>query len=353
MAKKPDIGSKEFTKLLSPFEFKPNKEIIRKIDSKMFSLDLNKVYNHKPEHLATQEFSRCLSLFQIRNPDLAPMEAATRLFGVGALIMKAESKHTEELQDLAINIIKEIYEVPDYLDIKAMISPRIQMDTSQDHNPESFLELTLEQKKSMRDEIQKRIILNGLVHGSSMHIWKGVYHLASEELNKINPSLKELYDYYTSTLGIAIWLMNPDQFQEVIQANAQQTQGMNQLKFDREKGFGGSIEAEGVNFPTLIHEINKGILDWLISAGIPQEYSEQELKYYYSKADTYENEFWHYILSPSLWLELLDCAQIDNHLIPKLISRLTKLSYQELVELFHLIQDNKPEATKKIKSWNK
>jgi hypothetical protein len=352
MAKKPDIGSKEFTKLLEQLKHLPHKTYVKRIDSKMFSLDLNKVYNYKPELLAIKEFSRCLDLFQTRNPGLSPDEATFRIAGSQALIVKAETPYKAQLEELAIQTIKDIYQVPDYVDLKGFISPRLSMDTEQDHDAEPFLDLTLEQKNKMRDEIQKRIILNGLVHGSSMHVWKGIYHLVASELDKINPELKELYDYYTSTLGIMIWMMDPDKFQEAIENNSQLTQGFNKLQFNKQQGFGGQVQAKGVNFPVLLHELNKGVIDWLISAGIPQDYNSDELKYYYAKADTYENEPWHYTLSPSLWSGLLDAAQVPNENIPKLISRIVKLSYLELVELFRLIQDNKEEATKKIKGWN-
>ncbi len=352
MGKKPDIGSKEFSRLLSNLNHLPHKEIIKKLDSKMFSLDLNKVYNYKPEQLAVKEFQRCLSLFESRNPGLSPNDGALRLAGIQTLIIKGEESYKEQLQQLAIDTIKDIYQVPDYVDLKAFIQPRLNLDTEQDHDPEAFLDLTLEQKNSMRDEIQKRIVLNGLVHGSSMHVWKGIYHLVTEELDRINPSLKELYNYYTSTMGIVIWIANPNQYQDIINDGTQITLGLNKLKFNKEKGFGGKIEAKGINFPVLLHEINKGVIDWLISAGIPQDYTADELKYYYSKADTYENELWHYLLSPTLWVELLDVAQLENKDIPKLISKLTKLSYNEIVELFRLIQDNKEQATQKIKGWN-
>jgi hypothetical protein len=184
-----------------------------------------------------------------------------------------------------------------------------------------------------------------------MHVWKGIYHLVADELDKINPELKELYNYYTSTLGITIWLMDPDKFQQAIDDDIQITQGYNQLQFNKQKGFGGQVQAKGINFPVLLHELNKGVIDWLISAGIPQDYNADELKYYYSKADDYINEPWHYTLSPTLWSDLLEAAQVPNEEIPKLISRIVKLSYLELVDLFRLIQDNKEEATKKIKLW--
>jgi hypothetical protein len=352
MAKKPDIGSKEFTKLLEQTAHLPHKNYIKRIDSKMFSLDLNKVYNYKPELLAIKEFIRCVDLLQARNPGISLNEGAARISGVQNLIIKAESPHRPKLEELAINTIREIYQVPEYIDMKAFIQSRLSLDTEQDHNPDSFLGLTLEQKNNMRDEIQKRVILNGLVHGSSMHVWKGIYHMVSKELDEISSDLKELYDYYTSTVGITIWLMDPDRFQDSIENGQQITQGFNELKFDKQKGFGGQVQAKAVNFPVLLHELNKGIIDWLISGAIPKEYSEEELKYYYSKSDIYENEVYHYTLSPSLWSGLLDAAQVPNEKIPKLISHLVKLSYEELVKLFRMIQDSPEQATQKIKGWN-
>lgn len=352
MAKKPDIGNKEFTKLIEPLTYHPDKTIIRKLDSKMFSLDLNKVFNYKPEYLASQEFKRCLSLFERRNPHTSPDAAITRYAGVQKLIVKAEKEHLATLQNLAIETIREIYQVPDYVDMTAFIQPRLGMDTEQNHTPKPFLELSLEQKNEMRDEIQKRIILNGLCHGSSMHIWKTIFHLVSDKLDQLNPELKELYNHYTSCISILLWMLSPDDLQDAINEGLQLTQGMNTLSFNREQGFGGKIEAKGINFPTLLHELNKGVIDWLISAGIPKNYSEAELEYYYAKADSYENEIWHYLLSPTLWTDLLETAKLDNDQVPKLISRIVKLSYPEIVTLFRLMMDNKEEAKKQIDKWN-
>jgi len=351
MAKKPDIGAKEFSKLMQPLPYQPHQYITKKIDAKMFSLDLNKVYNYKPEYLAAQEYIRCLSLFQQRNPGQAPEKGLTRYAGVQKLITKAEQPNKTVLQKLAIETIREIYEVPDYIDMTAFIQPGLGMDTEQDHTPKPFLELTLEQKNQMRDEIQKRVILNGLCHGSSMHVWKGIHHLVSQKLDQINPELKELYDHYTSCMGIIMWMMSTDDFQDAINEGVQLTQGLNTLKFNKKKGYGGSIEAKAINFPTLLHELNKGVIDWIISSGIPGNFSEAELEYYYAKADSYENEVWHYLLSPTLWVDLLECARLENNQIPKLIRKLAQLSYTELVDLFRLMIDNKPEATKQIQSW--
>jgi hypothetical protein len=317
----------------------------------MFPLDQNKVYNYKPEYLAAQEFKRCLSLFEKKNPKAKLNTAMTRFAGVQKLISNAEQPHRQKLQQLAVDTIKEIYQVPDYVDINARINPSLSLDTAQDAEPKVFLELSLEQKNQMRDEIQKRVILNGLVHGSSMHIWKSIHHLVSAEIKDINPQLPELYDYYTSCMSVLLWFVSPERLQDAIDQGIQMTQGYNKLQFNSEPGFGGKIEARGISFPTLIHEVNKGVLDWLISAGIPKKYSEAELEYYYAQADSYENEVYHYLLSPTLWVDLLETVKMDNHDIPKLIRKLSQLSYQDLVELFRLMMDNKEEAKKVIDQW--
>lgn len=339
MAKKPDIGSKDFSKLLEGLKHKPNNEIIKRIDSKMFAFDNNKVLNYKPHELAFEEFSRCLSLFESRSVGLNPNQAMNRLAGVYKLINRFEEPVKDKLEALAIKTIKEIYQVPDYVNLKAIINPNLSLNTTQDKSPQPFLNLTLEQKNSMRDEINKRIVLNSLVHGSSMQVWKGVYHLVSAELKELNPELVELYDYYTALIGITIWQISPDISSKLVENNIQMTQGFNKLTFNKEQGFGGDIEAQALNFPVLLHELNKGVIDWLVSAGIPSQYNEEELRYYYSKADDYQLEHWHYLLGPSLWNKLLSAKNIDNEDIPKLISDLVKLSPKDFVEELRKIQD--------------
>lgn len=174
--------------------------------------------------------------------------------------------------------------------------------------------------------------------------------MVEPELNAIDSGLKELYDYYTSNIGILLWQISPAAFSLMIEENKQITQGFNKLEFKRgEDEVGGKINAAGINFPVLIHEINKGIMDWLVSRALPKGYTEEELTYFMSKADAYENEPWHYLLSPSIWIGLLDTAQIESQDLPRLIMNLTQLSYKDLAELCILIQDKPEQAKQKIK----
>lgn len=353
MAKKIDIGSKGFSKEIENLPYIPNQRIIKRLDSKMFSLDANNVFNYKPEYLGAKEFKSACELFQRRfGSNIRPAEVSLKVLGLFEYIARQEAPFVKDLQKLAVQTIKELYNVPDHVDLQAFIEARIDLNTEQDNDPKPFLELTLQQKNSMRDEIQKRIILNGLVHGSSIHIWKGVYYLVKEKLDEMNPVLIQLYDEFTAGINFEFWMMDPDQFQSIIENNTQLTQGFNQIKFKQPGQPEAIVLCKAINFPALLHEVNKGVIDYLICHSIPKHYSEEELKYYYNKADAYENEIWHYLLSPTLWSDLLETANVESQDIPKIIMKLSKLNYVTLTEIFRSMMDDKKKARIKLEVWN-
>lgn len=347
-----DIGNKEFSKAIQNLPYVPHRKIIKKLDAKLFSLDANNVYNYKPEYLAGKEFGSVCELFQRRFGDeVKPSDVLLKVMGLFEYISRKEKPFVKDLQILAVEIIRELYNVPDHVDLQAFIEPRIHLDTEQDDNPEPFLELSLEQKNAMRDEIQKRVILSGLVHASSMHIWKGVYYLAKEKLDEMNPQLVELYDEFTAGINFQFWMMDPDGIQDAIADGQQLTQGFNKIKFDQPGKPQATVLCKAINFPALLHEVNKGVIDYLICHGIPKHYSKEELVYYYSKADAYNQEIWHYLLSPTLWVDLLATANVDSQEIPRIIMNLSKLSYQTLTEIFRAMMVNQEAARIKLQAW--
>lgn len=350
---KDNVKGNNFSSLLEDIKYKPHKNIIKQIDSKMFPLDMNAIFSYKPELLAHKEYIRCLELFEKRNKETPPSQAVYKMPGIQKLIIENEKDIAKELQELAINIIKDIYQVPDYIDFKSYIHPRcLNFDTENEKKQQVFLDLTLEQKNRMREEVKKRELFISLIHGSSLHIWKSAYYLVNDKLDKLNPLLKELYDIYTSSIGIGLWLLDIKQFENTINNNAQITQGFSKVKFNRQAGFGATIEAKSINFPVLLHELNKGLINYLFSAGIPKDFSQEELSYYYAAGDNPSKEPWHYLFGPTLWSELLEVSELTNDKIPHLIRKLTTLNYNQLLNLFKTIQDNKEQAKKEIKLWN-
>jgi hypothetical protein len=352
MAKKIDIGDKAFSNAIGHLKHKPHRNIIKALDSKEFSLDENNVLNYKPGYLGAKEFEASCGLVERRfGNQMTETDIKLKVYGLFSFIAKQEKPFIEDLKRIAIETIKDLYNVPDHVRLQAFIETNIDLSTDQDHNPNAFLNLSLKKQEEMKDEIQKRIILNGLVHGSSMYIWKSVYYIVRDRLNDLNPMLVQLYDEYTAGVNFLFWTMDPAKIQAAIQSGQQITQGFNEIKFDEPGKPAASVLCKGINFPVLLHELNKGVMDYLICRGIPQEYSEEELQYYYSKADAYEDEIWHYLLSPTLWNDLLDTANVSPEDLPRVIMNLTKLSYQTLTEIFRAMMDDKEKAKIKLEVW--
>lgn len=343
------VREHKFSEALKGLKTKPNQSLINAIDSKMFSLDGNAVFRYKPEVLASEEYKRCLSLFERRlslNSSIARQPAMM----MNAIFSK-EIKHHDELTKLAADTVRELFDIPEHVNLLPEFkSPFEDGVEDQDDNPESVLSLTPEAQRKMREEVEKRVILNGLVHGSAMHIWKSAYYIIKDKIDAIDPMLMELYDSYTASIGLSLWMMSPQAAMAQINSHGM-TQGQNQLEFDEAGEAECDIKCSGINFPVLLHEVTKGAMDYLICHGIPVEYNEEELKYYYAKADSYENEYWHYLLSPQLWISFNEATEMTTQELPMAIAKLTQLSYQELSTVMKACIDGVEPGRLKLKEF--
>jgi hypothetical protein len=339
-----------FSELLKDFPHKPHKGIVGEIDYKQFSLSHHPVFNYKPEYLAATEYKISLKLFQDRfGLNVSPNTCIQKVMNLYGKIEIKEFPHTIALQKIAIETIQELYNVPNNIVIGGQIQSHVDLNTVQNTNTKTFKQLSPNQQQEMTDQINKRIILNALSHGSSMHIWKSVYHLVVDKLNNLDPELLELYNKLTAGVNLGLWLMKPDLFQETIRENKQFVQGFNKVEFGGDNKI--NISCYAMNFPVLLHEVNKGVIDSLSCHGIPNHFSEEELEYYYSQADNYQDELWHYLLSPTLWNDLLETVQVESIDLPKIIMQLSKLPPQILTEIFISMMDDKNKAKIKLEVW--
>jgi hypothetical protein len=109
-------------------------------------------------------------------------------------------------------------------------------------------------------------------------------------------------------------------------------QGINKVDVKKKE-----IKASAMNFPVLIHELSKGVMDYLISVGIPttvegEDVNEEELRYIYKEADKYSEEQWHYFFGPTLWKYLLKTSGVGSQDLPSIISKMAKMNYLELAD---------------------
>ncbi|MEK6829765.1 MAG: hypothetical protein AABY15_06615 [Nanoarchaeota archaeon] len=361
--KKPSIDSireKKFSDQIAGLRHRPHNGITNHIDSKMFPLDNNRLYHYKPEVLAGDEYKRCLQLFERRLPNehALPTQSAVvtlqlQLQMIENVMYNKEVTHIEKLKEIAVETIRSLFDIPEHVVILPEIGKGLDVNPEdQDDSPEPALSLSDEQRREMWDEIQKRVILNGLVHGAAMHIWKSAHYIIKEKIDKLDPLLMTLYDQYTSSIGWLIWQMSPDDAQAAIDGGTAMTQGFNRLEFEEEGEPECNVLCHAVNFPVLLHEVTKGAMDYLICHGIPKTYNEEQLKYYYAKADSYENEVWHYMMSPTIWIKFVEAADASTQELPLMIAKMTQLSYQELADVLRACIDDKESGHLKLKSKN-
>jgi len=352
-----DIKEKKFSQIIEGLKHRPHNGIVNRIDSKMFSLDGNSLYHYRPELLAGEEYKRCLELFERRLPNehgLPTQEAVVnlqlQLQMIDNVMFNKEMRHIEALKQIAVDTIRSLFDIPEHVQILPDISRGLDVNPEdQDDSPQPVLSLTPEGQRRMYEEIQKRIILNGLVHGAAMHIWKSAHYIIKDQIDRLDPMLMTLYDQYTTSIGWLIWQMSPDSAQAAIDGGNAMTQGFNRLEFEEEGEPECNVHCHAVNFPVLLHEVTKGAMDYLICHGIPQDYQEEELRYYYAIADSYENEVWHYLMSPTVWTKLVEAADVDTQELPLVIAKLTQLSYQELTDVLRACVDGRESGLMKLK----
>jgi len=347
-----NLREKKFSEELKGLKHLPHNEVINRVNSKLFSLDANRLYHYKPDVLAAEEYKRCLELFERRLPAeqaLPTHEAVVmtqmRMQPTSDSMFIKEMKNQEVLQEIAVDTVRSLFDIPEHIQLLPKLDSGLDLDTDQDDSPQPFLSLSEDRKKEMRDEIQKRVILNGLVHGSAMHIWKSAHYIIKEQIDQVDDFLMTLYDEYTAAVSWLLWQVDPDAFQRQVGGI---TMGFNELQFEEEGEPECNVHCHAVNFPVLLHELTKGAMDYLISRAIPQDYSEEELEYYYAKADDYENEIWHYLMSPTIWIKLIEAADVATQEIPAVIANLTQLSYQELTDVLRACIDSKEEGKLKL-----
>lgn len=338
----------KFNDHITHVEHQPFSGIVSALDSKRTPFSKNMFFAYNPAFLAAMEWNRCVDFYLDKTPQGTPVD----LMNVMRVIREDEFVHKKELENLAEAIIREMYNIPDSIKINAEISTPSGEDLGGgDEQDEEQEELTEEQKLKLEPFIQKRILLNSLIHGAGVHQWVSSFYIGYEQLNEMNPNLIEHYNSYASLINYYNWkhsmALIPDEMFNLMfgigknqpQNNNQQgqtagtTQGYNKVDLQNK-----TIDAVGINFPVLLHELSKGALEYLFSRGIPEDLNEQELKYLYEQADKYSHEFWHYYMGPTMWRSLIEAADLDTQDLPDFLAAISIMEYEELSDfLFSIV----------------
>jgi len=251
-------------------------------------------------------------------------------------VSQIETQHKDALEQLAVDIVSEEFDIPDDMLDAELLPPGSPLDLEGDdedeEEEEEFQPKSAERMEELEIEVDKRNIINALMQGASK---KGhyIFHMVADELDQIDPRLMGLYGKLMSLADFQYWVI-PDQ------AMGGQIGGTEKIKWEKPKDEEGNeqedeeeepvVEAKAWIFPLLVHELIKGSMELAASNWGEGHLDFDEQKHVIDRADTIEGEIWGMRLGPGMWEKFVDCIDPKDYSIKQwLFHELTKLPAEQ------------------------
>lgn len=222
-------------------------------------------------------------------------------------ILDLEDGHREELEQLAIDLVKQEFGIQDddyQWDVKILdirnpeqqqeMSQKIQdMNNMEEEEQMAAAEEAIETLNDIELEKYKRRFMNAMVQGSAQKM-NQAYYLVQDRLSAIHPDLLNLYGTMMAVNDLQYWIL-PDEQIEMLAAGGS---GAGSEEIDNRTD-PPTIRARGINFPTLVHEITKAVMDAIATHGLPED--ESTAQAVIQSEDTLAKEAWDLRLGPIIW----------------------------------------------------
>jgi len=231
-------------------------------------------------------------------------------------IVQIESQNKQYLENLAIDIVKKEFEIPEgaiNFDVKLVGMGEVDAskfkmkseDPSQEDVEDTFqmdvddeMDDFMTSMEQFQLEKSKRRFINALIQGASK---KGhyMYELVKDELDNINPDLLRLYGVTMSINDMLYWVFSDDTMLGMLGGGGGGMVGSEEVDTKTDPP---TIKVRAAMFPALVHELVKGVHELIGTHGQPDDPAQAEMVM--ATTDTLENEFWDLRLGPILWEKL-------------------------------------------------
>ena len=245
------------------------------------------------------------------------MSLQPMLMRVAQRILQIESQNKEVLENLAVELVVGEMGIPEGdLQFDAKLEkpnmsgiqqkPKEKKKKKEPEFPNFEMEDEAAKRLQKLDlEKQKRRFINSLIQGSAKKAHY-MYHLVNEKLNDINPDLVGLYSIVMSVNDLMYWVM-PDMEGMIGGSGAEKVMaGKEELDLETDPP---TIKAKGLMFPILVHELYKGVMEYVSAHGLPSDPDmAQEV---IGMEDTLPAEVWDLRLGPVIWEKFLEVYPDD------------------------------------------
>jgi len=256
--------------------------------------------SHFEEKIMSKRFGDVLKNYkrQFDSETADPMDAVRNMMPLISDCMKLEDSSKEDLQELAIKMVRKEYDMgEDDVEIIAELKRHIDIEgVRKNPSPVRIESMEFDNHDSVASangEVYKRRFINAMTQGAAK---KGhhMFHLAEKELLGINPTLPNKYAKMMAAADYGYLTMDDSMPREA--------GGVVKIEFVDGKPV---IHAQAVVFPVLIHELVKGVMEILSMHGLPED--QKLTEYVLGKADYINAEPWDMRMGAPIWERFTEC----------------------------------------------
>ena len=187
--------------------------------------------------------------------------------------------------------------------------------------------------KSFEGERGKRRMVNTMIQGAAFSLGH-LYKTLNNEISQIDPRLMNLYNVSQSIMEHLYWLY-PD-MEDMAGGGGGQ---LGQSSFDEPEEEDGPfiIRAKAPTLTLLVHELVKGLLDFMAWDSLPE--NEKQSQLVLGAEDTLPGEIWDSLLGPVIWSKFQNIIPSDlfeddkRHIQLYLFNRFSRLSAEDMKKL--------------------
>jgi len=261
-------------------------------------------------------------------------------------INNIEKQYIPQLEDLAVSIVEQQFGInPEEVGFEAKLVREVNLEDITNISPKQEKEFEESLSNINVDlEVSKRRFINGLIQGAGINSLN-MFHLVRDELNAIDPDLINMYGLLSAFAEVGYWVIPQSLIGSA--SGGVFAGGKVKLDFSQEEP---RIIAVAVNFPILVQELVKGVMELLSSHGLPEDDSIREQVL--NKADTLEDESWDIRFGPEIWKKLLSHLNTNNlngRALSILYQNLVIMPAEEFSDFVHNILSNNQNS---IDKWN-
>jgi hypothetical protein len=259
-----------------------------------------------------------------------------------------ESKNKARLEDLALDLVLSVpeYKVAEEMYVADKVKFDAKLDTpdltrllqppQQEETPEEGL--TTEEKINLEmvelfqntsDADIRRKFANLMITGGTIQKLY-LYNMVADRLNSIDPHLVNCYGILSSTVQLGYWVLPFEVEQGATGGTGEEAMGSEEVIPEGEVYV---IKARGKTFPFLVHEISKGISEYLLLT--------KDLESAYKK-DTLEDETKDMISGPGIYRAIVAYIPSgEQELIPMVQKKLIAMGPAEIRDVLGKTQNGK------------